>query len=113
MSGINLDVHLIETAIKIVTTLNEDGDVNYGATSSSACLYRDISMLNRVQNRQEVTIDGLLWFAATENVQRGDIYNHPDEGYLRIEKVTRAKRLVGDGTTQFIKCEVTKQRQVS
>lgn len=111
--SISLDDKLVETATKITVTRNEYGDVVYGATSSSACLYRDISLLQRQTNREEVNIDGLLWFGASENVERGDIYLHPDEGYLRIERVTRAKRLVADNTLQFIKCEVTKQRQVS
>ena len=113
MSGIDLDAKLVETATKVTTTINEDGDVNYGGTTSVACLYRDISTLNQLQNRSEVTIDGLLWFGASENVQKGDIYYHPDEGYLRIEKVTKAKRLLADNSRQFIKCEVAKQRQVS
>lgn len=113
MSGIDLDARLVEAATKIATTINEDGDVNYGSTSSSACLYRDISTLNQLQNRNEVTIDGLLWFGASENVQKGDVYYHPSEGYLQIEKVTRAKRLVADDSLKFIKCEVSKQRQIS
>lgn len=111
--SINLDNHLVETATKYVVTTNADGDINYGATSSSPCLYRDISIEEQASNRTEVNIDGLLWFGASENVNRGDIYYHPSEGYLRIEKVTRAKRLVIDASVQFIKCEVTKQRQVS
>jgi hypothetical protein len=113
MSGIDLTAHLVETATKVVTTINEDGDVNYGATSSSACLYRDMSTLHSFQNRNEVSIDGLLWFGPTETVAKGDIYYHPDEGYLKVVKVIKAKRLVADNTTQFIKCEVIKQRQIS
>lgn len=111
--GIDLDAKLVETATKVAVTRNEYGDINYGATSSSPCLYRDISTLSNAANRQEVTIDGLLWFGATEAVHKDDIYYHPDEGYLRIVKVIKAKRLVADNTRQFIKCEVAKQRQIS
>lgn len=110
---ISLDARLVETATKITTTVNEYGDIQYGATSSSPCLYRDISTISQITNRQEVSIDGLLWFGANENVARGDIYYHPDEGYLRVEKVIKAKRLVADNSHQFVKCEVSKQRQVS
>lgn len=113
MSGIDLTDHLVETATKVATTINENGDVQYGTTSSSACLYRDITTLNQVQNRNEITIDGFLWFGAAESVARGDIYYHPDEGYLRISRVTKAKRLVADNSHQFIKCEVIRQRQLS
>lgn len=111
--GIDLTSKLVETATKYVITENEYGDINYGATSSSACLYRDITTLNQVTNRDEVTIDGLLWFGATESVSKGDIYYHASEGYLKIIRVVKAKRLVADNSLQFIKCEVAKQRQIS
>ena len=111
--GIDLDSKLVETATKYAITINENGDTVYGATSSSACLYRDISNLDRAANREEITLDGFLWFGASESVERGDIYYHSSEGYLRIERVTKAKRLVADNSLQFIKCEVTRQRQIS
>lgn len=111
--GIDLTSKLVETASKIVVTENEYGDINYGATSSSPCLYRDISALSQVTNRDEISIDGILWFGGDENVERGDIYNHSSEGYLKIIRVIKAKRLVADNSLQFIKCEVAKQRQVS
>lgn len=111
--GIDLDALLVETATKVNITENEFGDVNYGSTSSSACLYRDISTLSQIVNRDEVDIDGLLWFGADENVAKGDIYYHSSEGYLKIVRIIKAKRLVADNTLQFIKCEVAKQRQVS
>lgn len=111
--GIDLDARLVESATKVSVTENEFGDINYGATSSSACLYRDISSLNQLANRDEIGIDGLLWFSASESVDRGDIYYHSSEGYLKIIRVVRAKRLVADDSLQFIKCEVAKQRQVS
>lgn len=111
--GIDLDALLVESATKIAVTRNENGDVVYGATSTSACLYRDISTLQRAANREEINIDGLLWFGADEDVTKGDVYLHADEGHLRIEKIIKAKRLVADNTRQFIKCEVTRQRQVS
>lgn len=111
--GIDLDLKLVETATKTAVTENEYGDIVYGATSSSPCLYRDISSLSHITNRDEVEIDGFLWFGADEDVSKGDIYQHSDEGYLKIVKVIRAKRLVADNSVQFIKCEVAKQRQVS
>lgn len=111
--GIDIDRLLVETATKVAITINEDGDINYGSTSSSRCLYRDISILTEVSNRGEVNIDGQLWFGAAENVKRGDIYYHPDEGYLKIEQIVKAKRLVVDDSLQFKKCLVSKQRQIS
>lgn len=111
--SIDLDRLLVETATKVATTKNEFGDIQYGTTTDTPCLYRDISSISQGQNRYEIGTDGLLWFGATENVTRGDIYYHPSEGYLRILRVTRAKRLVADDSTQFIKCQVQKQRQLS
>ena len=111
--GISLDDKLTETATKIAVTRNEYGDTVYGSTSSTVCLYRDISKLVDNINTEIVQLDGILWFGPDEDVARGDIYNHESEGYLRIETITKAKRLVVDNTRQFIKCGVTKQRQVS
>lgn len=111
--SIDLDRLLVETAQKVAITTNADGDINYGTLSDTPCLYRDISTLAELANREETGIDGILWFGATEPVVRGDIYYHPSEGYLRVVAVTKAKRLVIDNTLQFIKCQVTKQRQLS
>lgn len=111
--SMKMTAHLVETATKVATTINGFGDKVYGSTSSVACLYRDISIENRLQNRLEVNIDGLLWLEAGSTVFKGDVYNHSSEGYLQIEKVTRAKRLVVDNSEQFVKCEVIKIRQIS
>lgn len=114
--SVDMDRHLVETAQRVTTTRNAFGDINFGATTSVACLYRDISTLSRGNaNREEVDIDGLLWFKADEEAYavRGAIYYHPDEGYLRIERRILGKRLLRGGATKFVKCEVTKQRQIS
>jgi hypothetical protein len=111
--GIDLTAKLVETATKVAVTRNEYGDINYGSTTSSACLYRDISILSEGANKEQINIDGILWFGASENVNKGDIYYHADEGYLRIVKITKAKRLVADNSRQFIRCEVVKHRQIS
>lgn len=111
--SIDLDAKLVETAQKVTTTRNEAGDTVYGSSTPTSCLYRDIGSLQRSTNREYVELDGLLWFGASENVIKGDVYYHSSEGYLRIEKVIKAKRSVTDNTPQFIKCEVTRQRQIS
>lgn len=111
--SIDLDARLVETAQKIITTTNEYGDIQYATSIDTPCLYRDISTLNSVTNRYEIGIDGILWFSATEDVVRGDIYYHPSEGYLKITRITRAKTLLTDNTVRFIRCQVMKQRQLS
>lgn len=111
--SIDLAAHLVETASKVTVHKNQYGDINYGTSTSVPCLYRDISVINQLQNKYEVGIDGLLWFGPAENVAKGDIYYHSDEGYLQVVRITKAKRLVADNTWQFIKCQVIKQRQIS
>lgn len=111
--SIDLDRLLVETATKIAITTNQDGDINYGSGTSTSCLYRDISSMSETQNRENTSIDGILWFGASESVLRGDVYYHSSEGYLRIQRITKAKTLVTDNTVKFIKCQVTKLRQIS
>lgn len=113
--SIDIDRFLVETANRITITNDENGYQKYGASTSVACLFRDITSLSNVLNREEMGIDGILWFAASEEpyAKIGKIYYHPDEGYLRIVNRIRAKRLVADNTTQFIKCGVEHHRQVS
>lgn len=113
MSGIDLDRFLVETAQKVTTSVDANGDIQYGSTAPVACLYRDISSLSHNQNRNDVLIDGLLWFKADQAVEKKDVFYHADEGYLQITRIVKAKRLVADNTRQFIKCEVIKQRQIS
>lgn len=109
-----LTMKLTQTASKIATTRNEYGDDVWGAAEADIpCLYRDISTLSRRNsNREEVEIDGLLWFDADRTVNKADIYLIGTE-YFRVEKVIIARDRLRSNTIQFIKCEVTKQRQVS
>lgn len=112
--GIDLTDKLVESAYKVSQARNEYGDTVYQtATTAIDCLYRDISLTQRNQNRTEIQIDGLLWFGASESIAKNDVYYVPTIGYLRIEKITRAKTLLTNNTVKFIKCEVTLQRQVS
>ena len=100
------------TATKIAITKNEYNDTVYGATTSVPCLYRDISMLNRSVNVEGVQIDGQLWFDADQTVLKGGIYLIGGV-YYKIEKVNIARSRLRENTIEFIKCEVTRQRQVS
>lgn len=110
---IDFTVKLVETASKIATTRNEYGDVVYGATTSSPCLYRDINELNFNSNRELENINGILWLGPDESVILGDVYYIDGPGYVRIEEITLGKRLLTGDETIFKKCLVTKIRQVS
>ena len=113
--SIDIDRLLVETAQRVTTTIDENGYQKYGLSTSVNCLLRDISSLSNVQNREEIGADGILWLPASEEPYAvvGAVYYHPLEGYLRIKSRIRAKRLVADNTTQFIKCGVEHHRQVS
>lgn len=113
--SIDLDRLLVETATRVTTSYDENGDQKYGGTTSVPCLFRDITSLSSVANRAELGVDGILWLNAAEANYAvvGAIYYHPDEGYLRIKSRIKAKRLVADNTVQFIKCGVEHHRQTS
>lgn len=113
--SIDLDRLLVETATRVTTTTDENGDLKYGGTTSVSCLFRDVTSVSDLGNRRELGVDGILWLPASEASYAilGAVYYHPDEGYLRIKNRIKAKRLVADNTTQFIKCGVEHHRQVS
>jgi hypothetical protein len=108
-----LTAKLVQSAYKVSYGRNEYGDTNYTtASAASPCMYRDISLLNQTSNREDVSLDGLLWFDANEVVAKGDIYLLEGQ-YLRIERVVVAMARLTDNAIEFYKCEVTKQRQIS
>lgn len=110
---IGLDNKLVQTAYLITATRNKYGDIEFGAQTELACLYRDISLLDiNVVNREEVDVDGIFWFKADSGVEQGSVILF--EGvYYRVERIVKARRRVADNSLQFIKCEVLRQRQVS
>lgn len=108
-----LTAHLVQSAYKVSYGRNEYGDTNYtSASTASPCMYRDISSIALSANREDIQLDGLLWFDADETVAKGDIYLLGTE-YLRIERVIIARSRLRANDIEFYKCEVTRQRQVS
>ena len=108
----NLDSKLVETCTIYPTTPNRYGDLVYGTGVSYPCLYRDISLVNQTDYQENITIDGIFWFRADTVVEKGDVISFSGE-YYAVEKVTRAKRLLIFAQNSFIKCEVTRQKQIS
>lgn len=113
--SIGLTVKLTETAQRVSRTTNAGGDSVYTTGVAEPCLYRDISKYTHTGQTPAVTYDGWLWFDADSDVATEDIYYLPNEGaYVKVDEVVRAKRLVGtDHSVMFIKCGVSKHRQVS
>lgn len=114
----SLDRLLVETATRVAITRNEFGDTVYGSTTEVACLFRNASTVQlasgiEVQKIGSSKAEGILWFGADEPAEEGDIYYHPEQGYLRIESVVHARRRVVDNSKQFIKCGVSRFRQIS
>jgi len=111
--SINLVPKLTQQATKYATTRNQYGDDVFGATTTMACLYRDISDLSRGNsNREEVNIDGLLWFGPSVVINKADIFSVNSQFY-RVERVIVARDRLRTNTIKFYKCEVSKTRQVS
>lgn len=108
----NLDNKLVETCSIVTTTVNHYGDLIYGTPVSTACLFRDISLLTQTDYQENITVDGIFWFKASTTVNKGDVISYYGEYYL-VEKVTRAKRLLIFAQNSFIKCEVSRQKQIS
>lgn len=109
----DIDDLLVQVATKVTSTYNIYGDRVAGATSQSACLYRDISTLTPSSgNRYGVDESGILWFSAGENVQHGDVYLL-DGVYYKVEQILMAQSRVTDNILRFIKCTVSRTRQIS
>ena len=115
--SMSLTPKLTEVAHLVSITVNEFGDRIYSTDETTNCLYRDLSTMSSAGNRETVSYNGLLWFDAGDvtNPRVGNIYYLPAENtYVKVDEVVRAKDLLGTThSVKFIKCGVTKQRQVS
>lgn len=112
----DIDSFLVESAVKVSTgAINIFGDIVEGASNPpSSCLFRDIQTLSpSQQHRYSVNVAGVLWFGAGEVVALGDVYLYNQQEYFKIENIVRAKTLVTDDQLMFIKCAVSRTRQVS
>lgn len=110
----DIDDLLVETATKVTVTRDGYGDIVYGNRTTTNCLFRDMSVLsNSTANRYEVTIAGILWFSASEDVNKGDVYLHENGDYYQIDHINRARARVLDNALKFIKCQVSRTRQIS
>lgn len=104
---------LVQTAYKVSSTTNRFGDRIYApSVVGSPCMYRDIADLSARTNREEVTLDGILWFDADEVLSKGDVYELEGQ-YYQIDRIVIARARLTDNVIAFFKCGVTKQRQIS
>lgn len=106
-------LRLKDSCTQYTTNRNRYGDLVLTAGKTIACLYRDISQLNRgVNYREEMNIRGLFWFAPDATIAQGDVVKH--DGLLyRIEDITTAKDLLRRNEVQFLKCAVSLYRAIS
>lgn len=104
---------MVETCSKVGNTYNGFGDQVFGViTADLPCLYRPISTLQPNNNIEQVTIEGIFWLRPSDGWDRGDIILYEGE-YYRIDRLIVGKRRLVDNTTQFLKAEVYRTRQVS
>lgn len=109
---LSLQRKLVETCTFFHPTRDRHGDMVWGAGTSVATLFRDISSLRQTNYQEGISIEGLFWFAPSTAIVRGDIIAYNSDHY-RVIKVIQGKRTMFDDTTDFIKCEVNHIRQVS
>lgn len=105
-------LRLKESATQYTTTRNRYGDLVLANVGTISCLFRDISMLSNMNQREQVDIKGLFWFDPAATVAKGDVVGYQGQLY-RLEEVTRAKDLLKSDTIQFIKCTATLYRAIS
>lgn len=104
---------LFQTCRIVTTTRNRYGDIEYGATTQIDCLYREITSLQTGNaNKEQVTVDGIFWFAPNAAISRGTVVLFEGE-YYRMDKVNKARARLTDNAVAFLKCEAMRQRQVS
>jgi hypothetical protein len=103
---------LVESCTIIPTTTNRYGDDVWGTPVTTACLFRDISTLHQLNYQENVTIDGIFWFPANSTAIKGNIISYGSE-FFEIAKVIKGKRLMLNNAVDFIKCEVSRVRQIS
>lgn len=109
---LSLQRKLVETCTIAPNTTNRYGDKVFGTAVTTKCLFRDISTQRQVNYQEGVSIDGIFCFPPDSAARRGNIIAYNSE-YFRIMKVIKGKRTMLDDTTDFIKCEVIRIRQVS
>lgn len=109
---LSLQIKLVKSCTIIPTTTNRYGDDVWGTPVTTPCLYRDISTLHQVNYMENVTIDGLFWFPPDSTAVKGYFVSYGAE-FFKIMKVIKGKRLLVDDSTDFLKCEVIRVRQIS
>lgn len=103
--------HLLTDTIKKVShTINEYGDYVYGAETDLACRFREINALNVGDHKELLNSDAIVHLLADSGVKLGDILEYGGAQY-KIDEIVQARK-VGPNV-EFIKCGLSKQRQVS
>jgi hypothetical protein len=102
---------LIDECTFFTTTRNEYGDIVYGSPVVRKCRVREINDITRAEYREQLDADLMIWFAGTENVKINDVFIYQGD-YYRIDEINKARK--GFQTNiEFLRCLVSKQRQVS
>lgn len=104
----------LESASQLTYTRNKYGDYVFTTVTTRACLFRNISSLNRgVNHREDTSISGIFWFDPDDGaVSKGDIFLFNSIHY-RIERINDARARLTDNAQHFYKCEASELRQIS
>lgn len=100
--------HTMEQVCLLVeTSYNDDGDLVYNSSKEIPCRFRWITDLDKLNNRESIRADAMLWVKAEENIIEGSVIKFNDE-YFRVRQLIEARRLRGE-TIYFKKCLLDKQ----
>ncbi len=98
--------HLLnQTATTLTTARNKYGDQEYTNGANEACRFREITATDRVNNREDIKADAMIWVEPTSSLVEGTIVRVNDKFY-RVMQVTKARKM--DATIRFLKCTLEK-----
>ena len=106
-----IDEYLVDSAYLVSVSRNTDADLVFGAETPLNCRWREEHQLRQVAGREAAETDAMAWFQVGSGVVAGSVIKY-DGIYYRVETLRKA-RVLGETDVQFIKCQMTKLRQVS
>ena len=100
---------LNNTAYLVTTATNVHGDQVETERESFPCRFREITELNSLNNREDISgYDALLWAEADVALEEGTVLLCEGR-YWRVDRLTKARTLGPD--VEFLKCLLEKHNE--
>lgn len=97
-----LDDYFVHDCTITKQVYDEYSDLRDTGSFTSKCWFREISSLERSQNREVETSDAMAWFKPSEDISEGDLLAVQSQNY-RIMQIVKARKL-GRQNVEFLKC---------